>query len=204
MSLTSLMIFSGAMLVLAMTPGPGVFTIIATGLASGFKQSAAVAYGIIIGDIIFLLFAIYGLAIVVEKIPWLFSVIQYAGALYLIYLSYKLWTSKPEKLETTGEVESSYKANFLIGLYITLGNPKVILFYLSFLPTLIHLETLSTFDLFAITMVVIVVLAVVLLTYGYTASQIKNLFQTRSSLLRLNHFAGTVMMMTGIAIAIRA
>ena len=146
MSLISLLALAGAMLLLAITPGPGVFATVARALASGFGPSAVVVIGIVMGDLIFLLFAIYGLTAIAENLHGLFLVIKYIGASYLVYLGIKLWREKPEKIQLQAIGYRSWKSNFLTGLFITLGNPKVILFYLGFLPTFVDLTNLSGID----------------------------------------------------------
>jgi threonine/homoserine/homoserine lactone efflux protein len=201
MSLTSLLIFSGAMLLLAITPGPGVFTTIARALTSGMKESSIVVLGIVVGDIIFLLFAIYGLSAVAEKIHWLFILIKYFGAAYLIYLGWKLWSSEPDIAEIESAKVTSQRESFFAGLFITLGNPKVIFFYLAFLPTFMNLETLLAIDVLAISSMAAIVLGSTLLFYGYTAIRAKKALNNRHSQKTLNRIAGATMIGTGTVLA---
>jgi len=158
MSLISLLALAGAMFLLAITPGPGVFATVARALASGFKHSAAVVAGIVTGDISFLLFAIFGISAIAENLHELFMVIKYTGAAYLIFLGFKLWREKPKAIQISSIKDQSWNSSFFAGLFITLGNPKVILFYLGFLPTFVDLTSLSGMDVFAIASVVSLVL----------------------------------------------
>ncbi|WP_444924437.1 LysE family translocator [Microbulbifer sp. DLAB2-AF] len=204
MSLTSLLIFSGAMLLLAITPGPGVFATIARALTSGMKESSIVVLGIVVGDIIFLLFAIYGLSAVAKKIHWLFILIKYFGAAYLIYLGWKLWSSEPDIAEIESAKVTSQRESFFAGLFITLGNPKVIFFYLVFLPTFMNLETLLAIDVLAISSMAAIVLGSTLLFYGYTAIRAKKALNNRHSQKTLNRIAGATMIGTGTVLATKA
>ncbi|QFT55378.1 LysE family translocator [Microbulbifer sp. THAF38] len=204
MSLTSLLIFSGAMLLLAITPGPGFFATIARALTSGMKESAIVVFGIVIGDIIFLLFAIYGLSAVAEKIHWLFLLIKYFGAAYLIYLGWRLWSSDPNIVEIESTKEISQRTSFFTGLFITLGNPKVIFFYVAFLPTFMNLEKLSGVDVLAISSVVAIVLGSTLLFYGYTAVRAKKALNSKHSQKTLNRISGATMIGIGTVLAVKA
>jgi len=194
------------MLVLAASPGPGVFATVARALASGFKHSAVVVVvvGIVIGDLVFLLFAIYGLSTIAGNLHGLFLVIKYLGAAYLIYLGVKLWREEPENKKITGVEELSWRANFSTGLFITLGNPKVVLFYIGFLPTFVDLTRLSNADVVAIASVVTFVLGATLLTYGYAASRTRTLFESRDSQRILNRSAGGLMVTTGSVLAMKA
>ena len=197
MTLLTVMALAGAMLVLAVTPGPGVFATVARALASGFSHAAIVVAGIVVGDLIFLLLAIYGLAIVAEVLGGLFSVVKYIGGAYLIWLGWKIWHSAGSPVQLKGVKELSWRANFLSGLVITLGNPKVILFYLGFLPTFVDLQQLTHMDVLTAATVVSVVLASVLLSYAYMASRARQLFAEERAAKRLNRTAGGVMMATG-------
>lgn len=202
MTLASTLALAGAMLLLAITSGPGVFATIARALASGLKPSASVVLGIITGDLIFLLFAIYGLAMVAENLHVLFVVIKYIGAVYLIFLGIKLWLSKPEKTQIkAAEEDFSWKSNFMAGLFITLGNPKVILFYLGFLPTFVDLTALTGFDITVIATAVTLVLSLTMLAYAYTASKARTLFQDSNSQRWMNFSSGSALIATGSVLA---
>lgn len=197
MTLLTLLAFAAAMFLLAASPGPGVFATVARALASGFSHAAVLVLGIVTGDLIFLLLAIYGLASMAEILGGFFTVVKYAGGLYLIWLGIKIWRSKPEGKSVKGKKELSWKKNFVSGLSITLANPKVILFYLGFLPTFVDLTSLTSPDIFAISMVVAVVLGGVLLSYAWAASRAGQIFKNRTTLKRINRCAGGVMMTAG-------
>ena len=197
MSLLNILAFSAAMFLLAITPGPGVFATISRALASGFYNASFVVLGIVIGDIIFLLLAIFGLSAIASILGELFILVKYLAAAYLLFLGYKILTSKEKETNIKGIEELSWKKNLLTGLLITLSNPKVILFYLGFLPTFINLQTLNTVDILIISTIVTIVLGGVMLAYAYSASSAKNLFKSKSSKRKMNIAAGTVMLTAG-------
>ena len=204
MTLYSMLAFAGAMFLLAITPGPGVFATISRGLSSGFNNAAFVVFGIILGDIIFLLLAIFGLSAIATVLGEFFVIVKYLGAAYLLYLGYKILTSKEEDTNVDGVYELSWKKNFLAGLLITLANPKVILFYLGFLPTFVNLQTLTAFDIAIIVTITVVVIAIVLLSYAYSASGAKKLFKSKTAKRKMNIAAGSVMITAGGVLAAKA
>ncbi len=186
MTLLNIFAFTGAMFLLAITPGPGVFATISRGLASGFSNAAFVVLGIVLGDIIFLLLAIFGLSAIASILGDFFILVKYLGGVYLLFLGYKMLTSKEKQNNVQGVQELSWKKNFMTGLLITLSNPKVILFYLGFLPTFVNLHTLNTLDIVIIALVTILVIAAVLLSYAYSASGARNLFKSKRAKRKMN------------------
>ena len=204
MTLYSILAFSGAMFLLAITPGPGVFATISRGLASGFNNAAFVVLGIVLGDIIFLLLAIFGLSTIAIVLGDFFVIVKYLGGAYLLYLGYKILTSKEYETNLEGVHELSWKKNFFTGLFITLSNPKVILFYLGFLPTFVNLQALTIIDIFIILAIVTIVLGGVMLAYAYSASGAQKLFKSKSSKRKMNVAASSVMITAGGALIAKA
>ena len=186
-----------AMFLLAITPGPGVFATVSKALSSGFNHAVPVVIGIVVGDLMFLLLAIYGLSMIAETFSDLFTIIKYLGAGYLIWLGIKLWRSTPSETNISELKPQSNRLSFLGGLSITLGNPKVILFYLGFLPTFVDLKTLSNTDVALVAFVVSLVLGSVMLFYAFAASRARELFKSESAQNKMNKTAGSVMIGTG-------
>lgn len=203
MDILSLLTFATAMFLLAVAPGPGVFATVARALTSGFKHAAVLVLGIIVGDLIFLLLAVYGLASLAELLGGFFSIVKYGGGLYLMWLGVHIWQTPLSTTSVTGIKELSWQRNFGSGLAITLANPKVILFYLSFLPTFIDLEQLSQADIVAIAIVLTLVLGTVLLSYAFAARGAGRLFTNKKSLHTVNRGAALIMLTAGCAILIR-
>jgi threonine/homoserine/homoserine lactone efflux protein len=197
--------FAVAMLVLAASPGPGVFATTARAMASGFRPSLAVIWGIVLGDIIFLLFAAFGLSMVARALGNLFFIVKICGGAYLVWLGIKIWLQKPKTFQDHQNPDSRSKwGNFASGLIITLSNPKVILFYCGFLPTFLDLSALTIVDLMFVVAIITAVLSGVLITYAYLASRARRMFTTERAVKRLNRAAGGVMVAAGVAIAARS
>jgi threonine/homoserine/homoserine lactone efflux protein len=197
--------FSLAMFVLAVSPGPGVFITVARALASGFRPALAVICGIVVGDVIFLLFAAFGLSIIAHALGNLFFMVKICGGIYLIFLGLRICFKQPARTSIEHEpCTKSWHRNFTSGLVVTLSNPKVILFYCGFLPTFLDLSVLTIIDLLFVVIIVTVVLACVLGTYAFLAGRARQFFTNQKAVIRLNQAAGIVMAGTGAAIAIRS
>ena len=193
-----------AMFVLAVTPGPGMFATIARALHGGFRPALSMIAGIVTGDLLFLLLAIFGLAVVAETLGEFFLIVKVLGGLYLIWLGWKMWKAEPTPVQI-GASENGQRlaAGFIPGLTITLGNPKVIIFYVAFLPTFIDLAQLTALNIAAVATVVSIVLASVLAAYAFLAARTRAVFKSRRAMRGLNRGAGTVMIGTGLVVATR-
>ena len=205
MTLYSAFGFAVAMLILAASPGPGVFAATARAMASGLRPALAVIWGIVLGDIVFLMFAAFGLSMVARVLGNLFFLVKICGGAYLVWLGIKIWFQKPELVQShQNSTARSNWGNFISGLVITLSNPKVILFYCGFLPTFLDLSTLTIIDLALVAVIITLVLSGVLITYAYLASRARKLFTNERAVKRLNRAAGGVMVAAGVAIAVRS
>ena len=196
--------FSTAMLILALTPGPGVFASVSQALSSGFRSAFPLIGGLILGDLCFLTLAVFGLSAVAHVLWDLFFLIKLAGGAYLIWLGWRMWTRAPGSFdEARSGAGRTGGQRFLGGLLITLSNPKVILFYAGFLPTFVDLAALKARDVLVIGALVAVILSVVLAAYAFSASRARRLFRSPRALRNLNRSAGSIMIGAGIVIATR-
>ncbi len=130
MSLYGLGLFIAVYALAVATPGPGIAAILARSMSRGLHGAPAFIAGFVMGDFIWFTLAVTGLAAIAKTAATLFLLIKYAGAAYLLYLAYKLWTSTPAPVEasTAPAAESNGRA-FLSSLALTLGNPKAIIFF---------------------------------------------------------------------------
>ena len=204
MSLLSIGSFALAMLILAASPGPGVMATVARSLSSGFRSALAVIAGIILGDILFLLFAIFGLGLIAQVLGSLFIVVKFLGGGYLIWQGLRLWLSRNELETAQLQPAKSGCGNFWSGLFITLGNPKVILFYCGFLPSFISLTKIVPSDVLIIVLIITSVLFLVLGSYAWLADSARKLLNTPLQRKRLDRMAGGIMITSGVVIASRS
>lgn len=205
MSIQLLLALGAASFVWMVAPGPGVFATVARTMAFGFRSSLPFIAGIVLGDIVYLTFAIFGLAFIAGILGELFIAVRWAGAAYLIYLGVKAWRQPVRVFDTAAAptVPRDGMRAFAGGLFLTLGNPKAIVFYLSFLPAFTNLAHITVADGLAIATTVLGVLACVLIGYALAASRVRRLFRTERAVRYINRGAGAVMIGAGCAIAVR-
>ena len=126
--------FCTAILLFLMLPGPGTFCLLASTGKGGLKAGAAATVGVIAGDQVLLWLAVAGIAALLAANPLLFQGVQYLGAAYLTWLGLKLVFAKPG---ATSPVRIEPRQYFRQALFITLLNPKAIVFYMAFFPLFI-------------------------------------------------------------------
>jgi threonine/homoserine/homoserine lactone efflux protein len=200
MDLTALVIFASTLLVAAASPGPAITALVARVIGRGVAGAPAFAAGLVLGDLIWLAVATLGLAVVAQTFHEIFLIIKYAGAAYLIYLAYRMWTAKVEALDLAAENGEGGLRLLLAGLALTLGNPKVVAFYLALLPNLIDLARVGFAGYLELAGVSVVVLAAVFAAYIAAAARARALFRSPRAMRLFNRAGGA--MMAGAAVAV--
>jgi threonine/homoserine/homoserine lactone efflux protein len=208
MSLEASITFFLAIFLFAITPGPGTFALLARALVSGAWVCLPMTLGIIASDIIYLVLSTFGLATIAENYGGVFTAIRFIGAGYLIYLGWKMWTAD---VETSFKVDktqnSSKRKNWLSGLtqgfLISASNPKVILFYIAFLPTFIDLTVLKTNDIVQLSVLTFFALLAGLMLIAVGASSVRGYLKSQKAVRRLNRTAGGIMIGAGLFLVSR-
>lgn len=126
--------FVGAVIVFLAIPGPGNLALLTATAQGGRKGGISATCGVIVGDQVLMWAAVGGLAAVLQAAPIWFLALQWAGALYLGYLGVQMIRAKPEEAPLMDMSSGRY---FRQTLFITLLNPKAIVFYMAFFPLFI-------------------------------------------------------------------
>jgi len=202
MTIESIIALALATFVFACIPGPGVSAVIAQSLARGFKAGVGFAGGLVCGDLIYLLTALFGMGWVASQVgPW-FAVLKWAGAAYLIYMGIKCWLAKPPtEQETSCPLPTKSGRSFLAGLCVTLGNPKAIAFYCGFLPGFVNMPELTGSDISLVVGIMMPIVFVVPVGYSWLAARGRDAVRSTKVWKVANRSAGTIMIGAGLAVA---
>ena len=192
------------MFVLAIVPGPAVFDIIERSFSSGKLQAFYMTVGIVLGDYIFIVLALFGLSALAELMGSAFFIIKYLSAIYLIWLGVKLLRTSTDSIDIEASKNSSLIANFLTGLFITLGNPKAIIFYIGFFPAFINVSEVTFYDTGLIMLAATLAFGSVNMCYSFLAVKARDTFKSPKASTVINKTAGTIMVSTGILVAVKA
>ena len=205
MELHGLVLFCAIYLMATATPGPGIAAILARVLGRGHNGLGAFIAGYVVGDLIWFTLAATGMAMLAKTAHLLFLGIKYAGAGYLLYLAYRLWTSPPQAVNDSDAPPQENRAKlFLSSLTLTLGNPKAVIFYLAILPTVIDLTDMTVMTFLEVAGAICVILSAVLTTYSIAAFRARRLFKSQRAVRWLNRGTGTVMAGAAVAVATRS
>lgn len=204
MSFEGALTFFITIFIFCITPGPGVFAMLARAMLYGPRKCFMLAMGMVISDLIYLIAACFGLSTLAENYAELFVIIRYLGAAYLIYIGYKMFKALPHVKEVMGAEGMHFEhkkepifVSFFQGFLISASNPKVILFYVSFLPTFIDLSLLQAQDMALAALLSCIALMSGLMLIAFWASRMAKILKTPLALKRLNQSAGGIMIAAG-------
>lgn len=145
--------------------------------------------------------AIAGLAALAETYQLAFQILKWAGVAYLLYLAWQMWFSptdiEAEELDSRGGWRM-----FVAGLLVTFGNPKIMVFYVALLPTLLDMQRIDYSGWASLTLVTIAILAVIDLSYVVLAHRAR-IFMTHPERMKWVN-RGCAGMMTSAAALIAA
>jgi threonine/homoserine/homoserine lactone efflux protein len=193
----------GTMTVLAIVPSVSVMAVTARAAAFGFTHGLFTTLGIVFADILFILIAVYGLALIAELMGDQFRLIQYIGSIYLIWLGLSLWRADAKARCSDSIGQSSWSSSFLTGFLITLGDQKAILFYLGFFPAFIDLSTMTPVDTLIIVLIAILSVGGAKLVYAFLADRASLMFKNSRALQGINILAACIMIAVGIALLLK-
>ncbi len=204
MTLASLLIFAAALFVAAGSPGPSVAALVARVISKGFRDVFPFLLALWIGEAIWLSFAVFGLAVVAQTFHVVFAIVKWVGVGYLVYLAWKMWTAPVEARAGEMPREDSPLKLFAAGMAVSLGNPKVMMFYLALLPTIIDLSAITLAGWAELTLTMAAVLVCVDLTWALAASQARRLLKSPRAMKIANRLSAGTMAGAAAAIAARS
>ncbi len=161
-----------ASLVLAVTPGPGVLYIITRSLVHGRRSGLVSVAGVALGNLGNALAASVGLAGLFAVSSLAFSVVKYAGALYLVYLGVRMLRSSPVKHSAVVSTAAPLGRVFRDGFVVALLNPKTTVFFAAFLPQFLSSSTSPMFQSMVLGSLFVAIAAVTDSAYALAAGAV--------------------------------
>jgi threonine/homoserine/homoserine lactone efflux protein len=202
MTLGSLLLFAAVYFAAVATPGPGLAALVARVIAYGLTGVGPFIAGYVVGDMIWLVVAGTGLAALANAFAGAFMGVKYAGAAYLLYLAWRTATAPAAHGETPPAASRGLRA-FFGSLSLTLGNPKVMVFFLSIMPLVVDVKSLTPLGLLELMAVCVPVIASTLAAYALAANRARALFRSARAMRLVHRAAGGVMAGVAVAVATR-
>jgi len=163
----------GVLITLAVIPSTSVALVVTRSATLGLANGAAVAVGIVLGDMIFALLAIFGMTALSELMGVFFLIVKYAAGAYLIWFGLTLIKTRHHpSMVSLRSSSGGLIASFTAGFLITLGDVKAIFFYASLLPTFVEVSTLQGGNILGLLLMIAVAVGGVKLVYALVAQQV--------------------------------
>ncbi|OMH32760.1 LysE family translocator [Motiliproteus sp. MSK22-1] len=198
------LLFLAAVTLLSLTPGPNGLIAITHGARYGAGAACFTIAGGVSGFVLLMGLSMIGLGGLLMASSSGFLILKVLGAGYLIYLGIKQWRSAPLQLSVTYTDQSvpSIRSLFLQGFYVAIANPKVILFFLAFLPQFLDasLWLPGQFVVMALTFGIVEFLVELALAIG--ARKIMHWFKGHRGAMLFNKLTGGLFVAAGAVLAV--
>ncbi|MDC6128755.1 LysE family translocator [Burkholderia gladioli] len=203
MALSALLVFALALMVAAGSPGPGIAALVARVMSNGFRDVLPFLAAMWIGEILWMSFAVAGLAALAKTFATAFLLLKIAGIVYLLFLAVKMWLAPAAVDEGQLPSGQSPLRMFAAGLTVSLGNPKIMVFYVALLPTLVDLSHVGPLAWAELALTMLVVMAAVDLSWALLAVRARRLLTSRRAVKVANRASATMMAGAAVVMATR-
>ena len=198
MDLTTFLSLAAAAFIFGISPGPGTLAALSVSTNQGLKSGLVLGAGEAVGDVVYLSIAILSLGYLAQYLEPFMNIVRWIGAGYLIYLGITQFRSKRLDLEKKSSNSKNLIKQFFLGFLIGGTNPKVILFYLSFIPLFLDLSNISFLTGIQIIITVYISVFASLVVVCIAGNQIKSWVTKPTSAQKLNQVTGIIMVLVGI------
>lgn len=193
MPLASFLLFAATLAVVAAAPGPSIAALVARVLSRGPREVLPFLAAMWIGEAIWISCAVWGLTALAHSFQAAFTLLKWAGVGYLLVLAWKMWHA-PAALDGEAIPDRAPPLKmFAAGLAVTLGNPKIMAFYLALLPTLIDLGHVGLQGWAALVGIAMLVLPAVDLAWVALAVRARRLLKSPRAVRIANRCSAGVM-----------
>ena len=194
-------LYVGVAIATILLPGPAVLLTINNAIQKGFLKTFAGIFGVALAILMVATVSATSLGIILASSAMAFGVVKIVGAVYLVYLGIKMWRSKTTSSTKMSTQQSSLLTCFAEGFFVSITNPKAVVFFMSIFPQFIDLKQEYTpqFILLAVTFSLLVV--VIHTVYACCASLTKSKIPSQKESTLLNKVSGGIFIGFGIGLA---
>ena len=193
--------YAAAMVVLFLTPGPVWVALTARALSGGYAGAWPLAVGVALGDLLWPLAAIFGLAWIVGSVEGLIGVLRYLAAAIFVWMGAAMIRSAGRAIAADSRLLRPGRwAGFAAGVAVIVGNPKAILFYMGVLPGFFDLSQVTAADIVAIVALSAAIPMAGNLGFAALVGRARGLATEPAARRRLGLAAGWMLVAVGVAI----
>jgi threonine/homoserine/homoserine lactone efflux protein len=204
MDLLALVPFALALLLNAGTPGPSIAALVSRVITDGWRDVAPFLAALWVGELLWLTCSMAGLTALAETFYVGFAALKWLGIAYLLWLAWKMWTRRVDDVATEAMPRRGGAwSMFGAGMALTLGNPKIMVFYLALLPSLVDVSSFHLGYWAVVCGVALAVLVTVDVTWVVVADRVRHVIRTPRALRIANRVSAGAMTGAAIAIATR-
>jgi threonine/homoserine/homoserine lactone efflux protein len=201
LTLPELAVYAGALFVLFLTPGPVWLALTARAMSGGFQAAWPLALGVVVGDAVWPVLAIFGLSVVVQGVEGAMTVLRIVASGVFITMGVLLIRHADRAIARDSRLtRPGMWAGFAAGVAVILGNPKAILFYMGVLPGFFDLTRITGPDIVAITALSMLVPLIGNLILAVFIDKARSLVTAPGRVKRINQVSGGLLVMVGLII----
>lgn len=189
----------------AATPGPAVLLALRNGATRGFRAGLFSTLGNLIGLVLLAGASILGLGVILHTVPWLFTLVKWTGAAYLVYLGWRMLRARGGLDVDAGTVAKARPSGdamqLRMGIWVSLTNPKAILYFGALFPQFVNTSQALLPQFLLLVGVSLCASSSCLLTYVWLASRARRWLARPRAATWINRTAGAVFVTFGLALA---
>ena len=201
MSLSVWLTYLIATIILSVTPGPGVFSSLSSGLNHGFRKGIWNAVGMQAANAILIAIVSLGLGAILLASETLFSILKWIGVAYLLYLGIATWRAPVRTFHEEKEEARGAKDIFLKGFLVNITNPKAMIFYVAILPQFIDVERPQPAQYAILAATTLIVDLATMAGYIAVAAKVLRVMRDPARLRWMNRTLGGAFVAAGVALA---
>jgi homoserine/homoserine lactone efflux protein len=191
-----------ATIVLSLSPGPGVFSSISSGLHHGCRLGLWNGVGMQVANMIMVVIVALGLGTLLMASETLFTAVKWIGVAYLIYLGIVTWRAKPRRFEEDSD-DNAHTARevFMRGFWVNATNPKGIIFFAAIFPQFLDVARPQAPQYLILATTTFAVDLVIMMGYTALAAKVLRVMREERHLRWVNRGIGGAFVAAGVALA---
>ena len=193
--------YLAATIILSLTPGPGVFSSISSGLHHGVRLGVWNAVGMQAANLVYVLVVALGLGAILIASETLFEIVRWVGVGYLLYLGIVTWRAKPRGSEDEADHARTAREIFTHGFLVNITNPKGMIFFAAIFPQFIDIARPQAVQYGILGATTLVTDLVIMTLYVALAAKVLRAMREPSHLAWVNRGLGSMFVTAGLALA---